>query len=242
MRHRLTEKKILKYLCRFIDFKQPEVKWSTVVSILLNIVLGLLSLHFNFTIYENDICSLIQCIISGLVSLIGIAIAGIAIVIALFTAEQIKIIDKLKNGAFDELLYDFQWLALVSAAEVAVFIALLFVIRSPYPVVHWSIFYLITFVLTYGVFYLLFYACALVGNFIKMAKLKCSLDTALTEHQSTSSLANEVQLDFLVSKLFHGDKQASSEFYCELISLLEKSSMNKKDEIVDYLKRRYTNL
>lgn len=167
-------------------------------------------------------------------------IAGIAIVIALFTADQIKLIDDLKEGSFDQLLYDFKWFALVSAVEAVIFIATIFVIKSPYPIAPIWLFYILTFCLIYGVLYLLFYGCALIGNFIKMAKIKCVLDSALKAKKDISVVAIEVQLNFLVSKLLGGDKQASREFYNELIEIIEKSSMNNKDELIAYLKERYT--
>lgn len=68
-------------LYRFIDKKQPEVKWTAVMSLLMECLFVALSLHSNFTIYESDICNIIQCIIAGLIGFIGVAIAGIAIVI-----------------------------------------------------------------------------------------------------------------------------------------------------------------
>ena len=236
-----TKSKMSWGLYRFIDIRQPEVKWAAGISIFMEFLFAVLSLHSNFSIYENDLCSLIQCVIAGLISLIGVAIAGIAIVIALFTTEEIKTINELVPKAFDDLLYDFKWFALVSAIEAAIFVAMIFVIRSPYPVAPMPLFYLATFLLVYGVFYLLFYGCALVGNFIKMARIKCSLDTALMQSKGTPISAIEVELDFLVSKLFHGDKQASSKFYSELIKVMEKSTFSSKGEIVDYLKKRYTN-
>lgn len=227
-------------LYRFIDKKQPEVKWTAVMSLLMECLFVALSLHSNFTIYESDICNIIQCIIAGLIGFIGVAIAGIAIVIALFTADQIKLIDDLKEGSFDQLLYDFKWFALVSAVEAVIFIATIFVIKSPYPIAPIWLFYILTFCLIYGVLYLLFYGCALIGNFIKMAKIKCVLDSALKAKKDISVVAIEVQLNFLVSKLLGGDKQASREFYNELIEIIEKSSMNNKDELIAYLKERYT--
>ena len=102
-----TELNVVRDLYRFIDKKQPEVKWAAVMSFFMESFLVVLSLHANFTIYEADICGIIQCIIAGHISFIGLAIAGIAIVIALFTADQIKEINKLKEGAFDHLLYDY---------------------------------------------------------------------------------------------------------------------------------------
>lgn len=118
--------------------------------------------------------------------------------------------------------------------------ARIFVIKSPYPIAPIWLFYILTFCLIYGVLYLLFYGCALIGNFIKMAKIKCVLDSALKAKKDISVVAIEVQLNFLVSKLLGGDKQASREFYNELIEIIEKSSMNNKDELIAYLKERYT--
>ena len=90
-----TKSKMSWGLYRFIDIRQPEVKWAAGISIFMEFLFAVLSLHSNFSIYENDLCSLIQCVIAGLISLIGVAIAGIAIVIALFTTEEIKTINEL---------------------------------------------------------------------------------------------------------------------------------------------------
>ena len=45
-------------LYRFIDKKQPEVKWTAVMSLLMECLFVALSLHSNFTIYESDICNI----------------------------------------------------------------------------------------------------------------------------------------------------------------------------------------
>lgn len=58
-----------------------------------------------------------------------------------------------------------------------------------------------------------------------------------------SVVAIETQLDFLVSKLFNGNKQTAREFYNELIKIIGENSVNdNKDEIIAYLKKRYTSL
>lgn len=228
-------------LYKLVDIKQPEVKWALGISILLESFFVAISFQKNFLLYENEVCGLIQCIIAGLISLIGVAIAGIAIVITLYNAEQVKLIEKLYPGAFKKILYDFKWFALVSTLETAIFIAIIFLIKTPYAVIPTILFYIITFILIYGVFYLLFYGCALIGNFIKMAQIKYSLDTALVQSKNIPLSATELQLDFLVAKLFSNDKQAAHKFYEELIELLERGSMDSKAEIIEYLKKRYTN-
>ena len=145
-------KRIRVALYRFIDLKQPEVKWALFTSLALEVFLVLIKLHSNFLMYADDLCVLFQGLIGALVSLIGVAIAGVAIVISLFSREQVDIIEK---GAFEDLLNDFKWLSLVAALDTAVFVGIILIIRSPYPLVQVYVFYLIALLLIYSFFYLL---------------------------------------------------------------------------------------
>lgn len=226
-------------LYRIIDIKQPEVRWAVGISVLLEVLFLALSFYSNFSLYENDVCSLIQEAIAGTISLIGVAIGGIAIVIALFTTEQVKIIEGIKEGAFDELLYDFKWFALVSAIEVAILISVTLVIKSPAPIVSEWLFYIIIFIIVYSFFYLLFYGCALIGNLIKLARIKNTLDAAIMQTKSIPVRSIELQLDFLISKLFSGNKETAKGFYNEFVEFIENSSIENKADIVEYLKKRY---
>ena len=72
-----------------------------------------------------------------------------------------------------------------------------------------------------------------------MSHLKCSLDRILNQTKSIPVSAVELQVEFLVSRLFHGDKQAAYGFYSELIDLIEQGSAKNKNEIIEYLKARY---
>lgn len=232
-------KNILSHVYKFIDIRQPEVKWAAGVSIILTGLFFAVPIYSEFATYEDEICSLIQCIIAGAFGLIGMSIAGIAIVITLFTVEQIQMLEKLQAGVFYDLLYDFKWFALIASLEISVFVAMLFIIRSPYPLVSKPAFYLIVFVLIYFVFYLVFYGYSLIGNFIKMSKLKQSLSTILGQKNSTSVQAMELQFDFLVSKLVKGNKDAAKLFYTELMEIVEESDISNRDEIVKYLKEHH---
>ena len=233
-------KKAAKYLLRFVDIKQSEVRWAGCISILLECFFILISLHSNFFIYESELSSLFQCVITGLISLIGIAIAGVAIVITLFTSEQIRMIEELHTGAFESLLYDFKWFALVATLEAAIYVAMIFVIKMPCIIAPAILFYIVVFLLIYGVFYLLFYGCALIGNCMKLSKIRYTLDIISAQAKNTPVASNEIKLDFLISKLLHSDERAANEFYSELITLIENSTINNKEEIVRYLNERHT--
>lgn len=212
-------------LFRFIDIRQPEVKWALFTSAILELFLVLINLYSNFLLYSNDLGSLFQDLIGVLVSLIGVAISGVAIVVALFSREQVDIIENLKNGAFEELLNDFKWLALVSVLDAVVFICIIFMIKTPCPLAPCWLFYLITLLIIYSFFYLLFYGYALIGNCIKMARLKNTIEKISDQSKSTPVAALEFQIDFLVSILLKSDKVEARKYYTELIRLVEKSIM-----------------
>lgn len=225
---------------RFVDVRQPEVKWAIFTSGIVEIFLVFINLHSNFSLYANDLGSLLQDLIGALVSLIGVAISGVAIVIALFSREQVDVIEKLKNGAFEDLLTDFKWLALISALDTAVFICIVLIIKTPYPLAPSWLFYLITFLVVYSFFYLLFYGYALIGNCIKMAKLKNTLERISSQSKSVPITAIEFQIDFLISRLLKGNKEEARKYYAELIGLAEKSRISNKNELLSYLNERYS--
>lgn len=224
---------------KFIDFKQPEVKWAILVSISLETFFALISLYSNFPLFESLLDSIFQCIIAGLISLLGMAIAGVAIVITLFSTEQVKIIEELKKGAYEILLEDFHWFALVAILEIALFIAIEFLIKLPYNLPSIFLFYLIIFYFTYSVFYVLFYGSSLIGNCIKLSKLRCTIDEISSEKKSKFEATNELVLDFLISKLLSTKNVTKKDFYIELISIVKESELSNKDELIQYLYERY---
>ena len=189
-------------LYRFVDTKQPEVRWSLFVSAFLEVLLILINFYANFSLYTDDLCSLLQSLIGALVSLIGIAVAGVAIVISLFSREQVAIIEDIKAGAFEVLLKDFKWLALISGLDTAVLVGMLLIIKTPLPLVPAYLLYIISFLLIYVFFYLLFYCYALIGNCIRLYAIRNTIEEISMQTKSVPVSALEFQIDFLVFVFF----------------------------------------
>lgn len=227
------------HVFKVIDLRQPEVKCALCISLLLAAFYISVDLHSGFPLYEKTISDILQCLVSGVVGLIGVAIAGVAIVIALFSSSQIKTIEELSPGAFEEILYDFKWFALLSALETALFILTILVIHTPLPIAPAFVFYLFAFLLTYSVFYLLFYGYALIGNCIKLSHIKNSLEKISILKKDVPTSAIELELEFLVSKLLAENRVAADDFYKELMSKIETSTLDGKAEMLDYLNNRY---
>lgn len=232
-------RRIWSALYRFADIKQPEVRWSLVVSAFLEVLLILINFYANFSLYTDDLCSLLQCLIGALVSLIGVAVAGVAIVISLFSREQIAIIEDIKAGAFKVLLEDFKWLALISGLDTAVLVGMLLIIKTPFPLVPAYLLYSISFLLIYVFFYLLFYCYALIGNCIRLYAIRNTIEEISMQTKSVPVSALEFQIDFLVSELLKHDKSEAKKFYSKIITLAESSKSDNKKEVLKYLKDRY---
>lgn len=226
---------------RLFDIKQSEVRLGSIIALVLLIFFLSIKMHSNFLFFESDLGNLFLCIIAALISLIGIAIAGVAIVITLFSSEQIKILDTLEKGAFETLLSDFKWFAQVATVQVAIYICLVFIIQLPYLLVDKVPYYVITFLLSYGFFYLLFYGCSLIGNCIRLSRLRCSLDEIKLLSKNVPTCAIELKLDFLISKIFNEDIKLSKEFYKELYSLIQDSSLENRDQLLKYIAERHFN-
>ncbi len=222
---------------KLIDPKQFEVRFAFGLSIFCSLFLFLIAFHKNFSSFHSSLPDLILAVISGLISLIGIAVAGITIVITLFNVQQIKLINSLKECSFDLLLYDFKWFAMVATFEVAIFMLLFFGVQLPLPLVPAIFLYLICFCLFYLILYLLFYACALIGNCISLSRLKLTLDKISSEEKSIAVIANECKIDFLISKLLKQNAVAANDFYDELLSIIESSDRPQKDDIASYLRK-----
>jgi hypothetical protein len=231
--------KIIKKLYKFIDFRQTEVKFAAITSLVLEIFFLVISFYSNFQLFENYLNGLFQCIIGGLISLLGLAVAGVAIVITLFTPQQIKILDKLKQGAFEVLLEDFRWFALTTIITISILLGIGFLIQLPYNLPHFILFYLIVFATVYLVFYLLFYGSALIRNCIMLSRLKCTIDEISSEQKTKFEIVNEMVLDFLVNEYCANNKLDKNNFYLKLSTIICQSNIKDKEEIIQYYNDRY---
>ena len=229
---------VLRRLYRFIDFKQPEVKWACPITLLFELFIAVITVRSNFKIYESEICNILQTMIGGIIGMIGIAIAGVAIVVTLFSSEQITMIENMQEGTYGELLFDFQWYGLISALDVVLLVIIVFLIKSPMNIAPIGVFYLISFLVIYLIIYLLFYGYALIGNCIKMYRIKNTLDSISKTNRAIQVKALDLEIDYLISKLLHNNKNSAKEFYIELIKIIKNSDIEDKDKIIDYFNKK----
>lgn len=188
----------------------------------------------------SDIKAFILCIIGGSITLLGISISGIAIVVALFTVQDIEYINKIKEGAFEELLWDFKFLAFHIAAGVIILSVVYFgeYIRLPNVLAH-MVTYSMVFYIVYFLVFTVLYCASLVGNCIKLSSLKQILHKADIFGKSMYEQINEMVSERVVAVLARTYGFTIEEFYLDLVQTLQNSDLSNKDEIVSYLEQRY---
>ena len=130
-------KRIQKYK-RYKDFyaiNSFEVRFSLFFTILFGIVL----FHFfhfydNFFLYINSVKDLLLNIIAGDFGLLGMSLAGMAIITSLFTPDILKVIKQVdKNDTVNRVLSSFEFSALNIILQIIYLIMIFFALSSECP-------------------------------------------------------------------------------------------------------------
>lgn len=229
----------LKDVRRYVDVEQPEVRWAISVSTVIEIFFLIIPIYSNFSQYSEVISDILLYIIAGIISLLGVAVAGITLLTSFFSPDQLQCMDRHHPGAFDELVADFQWFSLSAIFQTILLILILFLVHSPYPLAPKFCFYIIIFITEYGVFYHLFYVYALIGNFSTLVRIKRSISLLQSHEQDIGEYALELQLDYLISLILHQDINAAHSFYLDLIDFISKSNIANKEAIIENIKEKH---
>ena len=107
----------------FTDLDSMEVKAALFLTILTFIICGIgLNLYENFNDFEPALQNICIYISTAMIGLIGIILAGIAIIIGTLNNDNMSIIEKnVGEDAIEEILISFEFLAFISAIEVVIF-------------------------------------------------------------------------------------------------------------------------
>ena len=191
---------------------------------------------------QDGVRAVLICIASGLFGFIAVAIAGIAIVINLFSKEEIKLIEELNKGAYKILLDDFGWFALLSSIELLVALVTYLIIGFIGGAFPKGLFIGVASLYVYVFVYILFYAYALVKNCIALDQLRRTMEAIGTIEKNAMEVrvnTIELQMDYLVACTNGMQKGKTREYYAKLMELARISPYENKDEIESYIKSRY---
>lgn len=232
---------MLKFWKRKLDHQEPEVVRALITSALFIIIFLYIDFFNVFLNHLGDIRALILGLIGGLLSLLGFSITGIAIVISLFNAQDIKSIEALKRNSYRDILETFKHFAYDMVINITLFIITYVLMLTDIPIPGKFIFYVYVAVLTYLFLYILFYGWALLSNCIALSNLKKLISESIEEEKSKFDLLNELGLEQLVEIIYRSSRQKPKSFYEMLLKMIKSSALPQKNELAEYIVRRYLN-
>lgn len=223
----------------YINYKEDENKIALIMAVAICVILNICKFYECFNQYSDLIENILLGIATGALSIIGLALSGVSIIIGLFSRKQIMLIEKHNGeGSFEKIMSSFLFLAFNCANMLIICIVLLIVLKSNLVLARKSILYLITFFLVYFIVYNVFYAVSLVGNCIRIFKIRNIYDV-ITEKEFMDE-ANEIRIDLIYSTLLNKYNISQDEFMAELENAVKDSNVKSKKELIDYYYKYYT--
>lgn len=220
----------------YFNFKEAEVVLSCLFVCILLIVSFLLDIYGNFSLYQNDVKSLLYCLIGAFIGIAGFSLSGIAILTSMFSEKQIETIEKNNGkGIIEKIMSSFAFLAFNVIITVVSMIILLFFIISSNNLINIIAFYFVEGVFAYMVCFNLFYTVSLVFNCIQCFGIKRIYDT--NSEKDFFDKANEVRIDYILSFILKQNNITREEFLKTLDSYTAQSEY--EDELIEYFKKYY---
>lgn len=227
-----------KELYRFNSIEAKIAIFST--SIFFILFLFGINLYENFLYMQKSISDFLLCIIGAEVGLLGIALAGMAIVTGMLDAETLAIINKVdEKDTVNRVLTSFAFLALNYIIQILYLVILYFCIISPAVLISKVPFLIIAIIIVYHFSFNIAYTLGLIGNCISLNEVKSNCNKITKLNKNIFEAANEVRIEYLIANLAH-DKEINSEvILSDLIKIMERYEYPDKEELLKYLKRMY---
>lgn len=154
-----------------INYKEFEVYFSFICSLILTIVIFLFvetNIDSNMNYIVTTTQNMLLYTIAGLIGMIGFIVSGLAIVSGTTSSKVIGVmIDKRKFNYLLTVLFSFFYIGLIIGILIVLSIILYFIMGINVNF-NFPIYIIIVFLMTYGVFFTLFYIVSLLGTCINI--------------------------------------------------------------------------
>jgi len=224
-----------------INMKEWEVRWSLAVSMIIFAVLVSIGFYRDFNNFEEITKTLITCMLGAMVGLIGFSLSGIAIIVSLFSKDEVSSIDRINGkGMIDTVLFTYSFLAKNIGVQCLIMAVLLFLLSSKLPIIPEAPFYLFTILEVYHIVFIVLYTIALIENCIKLYRIRNIYSEIGSTEKTIHDQVNEIKIDYIFSTLINNYDCSTEEVIGELLSFIEASNLGNKDVIVNYVKNQYS--
>lgn len=225
---------------RYQDFyavKCFEVRAAIIITyIFVTFLFVILDFYGSFYQYQEMLQQILIVVIGGEFTLLGMSLAGMAIITAMFSPEMIKVISRVdKKDTINRVLSQFEFSALNLGIHLICLLLVLFALASDKEIINFPVFIVFFTILSYYFFFNLFYVIALIGNCIKINEIKNICNSIESIDKPNISIANELRIDYILAILLKERGISRELFLKDLLLMIEQSNIQEKQKVKDYL-------
>ena len=224
----------------FFNIKEKEVQYALVLSITIMVLLYFLNIYDDFITIQGNIIDFLELLLGGIIGLLGFSISAIAIIVTLFSREEMVQIEKINGkNVLEDFLSSYVFLNISIAIEIAELVIIVLAISSNKSQVNAIVFWLISWILTYHFFFNIFYLVSLVRNCVELYKIKRIYSKIEKEEWRFIDEINDVRIEFLLSTLMNVcdcSQQQMKEF---MIEFVRNRPSDNEERLEKYIEKRY---
>lgn len=222
----------------FISIKSWEVKAALFTAFAISAFLAyFLDFYGELGNYVDTICEIIVCLIGVEFGLLGIILAGLAIIVGLVSKDVYLAIKNINAEIIPRLMSQYEFCAICLVAQIVYFLVVPILLNSNLPLPDKRIFYILFFLILYHLFFNTYYLIALLGNCIHFIEIKNKIYDIDEIEKTTIDIANEIRIELLMGKVLRGMER--EELVNQLETVVEMSNIENKDEIKQYFRNYY---
>lgn len=217
-----------------------EVRAAVFCTLVISLLFNNLKLYELFQTYQNDLKQIISTVVGGEFSLLGMSLAGMAIITSLFTPEMLNLVNSLdKNNAVGRVLSQFEFFAFNLAVQMVYLVVIYLTISSDEVLISKKYFFTIFIAVIYHFCFNIFYIISLIGNCIEINEIKNLCNKINTIKKSDVDIANEVRIDYILAMLTEERNIEKTTLINDLFKIIDKMNITNPEEIKNYILNYY---
>ncbi len=237
---------IIKKYVRYKDyysFSCIEVKIAAAITfVLIFLMFEFFSFYESFKVIESDIKQIIVVVIGGEFTLLGMSLAGMAIITSLISPEVLSVINKIdREDTINRVLSHFEFSAFNFGVQISYFILIYFALISKREVIEKIPFIICSTIICYHFFFNLFYIISLIGDCIKINEIKTQSKQIASYEKTFYNIVNELRIDYLLALSLKEKGIKREQLLKDLYVMIDKSNLDDKPNIKEYLCNYYGN-
>lgn len=219
-----------------------EVRAAIVVTVIITVfIFEVFNFYEIFNIVQEDIKQIIITLLGGEFTLLGMSLAGMAIITSLISPEILAVVNKIdKEDTINRVLSHFEFSALNLGIQISYLTLVYFALSSMREVIEKTPFIICSVLICYHFFFNLFYILSLIGECIKINEIKTESGRVASFNKTIFEVANELRIDYMLQILLKEKGINKEQFLNSLYSLIDKSKISDEHKVKEYLSNYYT--